>query len=77
MNKIPNVKTALNALREAVRELAIENLVACGANPFNLEATYPDPRVEVEITRILQDLTEQTRDTAVQMYEASLVKESK
>jgi hypothetical protein len=77
MNKIPNVKTALNALREAARELAVENLIACGANPFNLEVSYPDPRVEVETTRILQELTEQTRDTAVQMYEDSLAKVAK
>ena len=77
MKRISNDNKVLYELRAAVHELAVENLIACGANPSNLDAPYPIPRVEAEITRILQDLTEQTRNTAVQMYEASLVKVAK
>lgn len=64
-------------LLEAVRELAVENLITEGVSYSQLDAPVALPCLAAEVTRILQDLTEQTRNSAVQMYEASLVKVAK
>jgi hypothetical protein len=64
-------------LLEAVRKLAIENLITEGVSYAKLDAPVALPCLAAEVTRILQDLAKQATETAIEMYESSLVEVSK
>lgn len=64
-------------LLEAVRKLAIENLITEGVSYAKLDAPAALPCLAAEVTRILQDLAKQATETAIEMYESSLVEVSK